>query len=739
MARKGWYDFSPGVRPRWEYGRIDQQAYQLGFAELLNLIIENGTVRKRQGLINSGHKDDGTAITSHDGLPFASGVGAFAWEPGFLYFLLNFFNAPGEPVRQDLSLSYTVGQFFHVYNKVASFLDSSGTKRSVIINEDSTKEYSTTEFGLIVEAAGRRFFFNSPQVNAGFNKISFVGGIIVAAITLESYISPGVKLQWDSGPGPGQVWASLCYDPDTTWSRYTSDAYVNTAYENAFIHSAVWWIRNGIYYSVATPSLGSTSQATSGGDSQALHTISTIAQNNQQIDVRGSRSDQMFSIQLSGDLVPGNTITSTIDGDASPVATAYVTSHAATMAAHAAALNADATLQALGISAYYPGTGRNIALYGPVTSGVTVVTGGASQASCPDIVIDQLKNFRYADGSGATLISTDPIIVTLKGYGFIRWVAWGNGLFMGTSRGVYEFVSGLGPGFSPLAGGFYPQELSNRGAMDIKHAKSMTQNQGHAVTKNCVVYVSGDDEVSILNRYTKKVQTTKLDLPDTHAIDSMAHFGDSKVAILCANVTARSQWNSATGYDASSNFIIILDELDGSWTAFDIPAISIFGLDGKALLVKWIDASGVVQVGMVPWRTYLKYQTTPLPASVSYVDQSLSGNQSFTARIVTLPVQIPGLGDLGDHKSANRMVLRVKDTYSLSFGLKGRNLRPWVQTDKPYATNLPDLYSGDIDQQIDANNVKQVQVQIEDSSTYGMEVLAILSEFTSNLEEGPTP
>jgi hypothetical protein len=740
MAKKTWSDFSAGIRPRWEYGRIDSQAYQLGFETLDNLIIENGSARKRQGLVNSGTKDDGTAIVSHDALPFANGVGAFAWQVGYLYYLLNFFNAPGAPVRQDLSLSFTVGQFFHALGKVASFIDTSGTKRSVIINEDSSKTYSTTEFGLIVEAAGRRFFFNSPQVNAGFVAISFVGGVALAAVTLESYIDPGVKLQWDSGAGPGQVWASLNYDPNPSWSRYTDNAYVDTTYETTFIPTVIWWIRNGQYYSVATPAIGSTSQLQSAGDTRPQHTISTIATNNQQIDVRGSRSAPAYLIQLSADLIAGNTITSTINGDPSPVATAFATTHVAAMTDHAAALNADSTLQAAGISAYYPGYGRTILLFGPVVSGVSAVTGGASQATIPDVIVDQLKNFKYVDSTQATLIATDPIITTLKGYGFVRWVAWGNGLFMGTSRGVYEIVSGLGPGFSPLAGGFYTQEISNVGAMEIKHSKSLTQNQGHAVTKNCVVYVSDDDQVSILNRYTKKVNSVKLDLPDTHAIDSMAHFGGSKVAILCANVSTRANWNTATGYDASTNFICILDDQDGAYTKFPILAISIFGLDGKGLLVKWIDTLGVVQVGMIPWRTYLKYQTTPMPAATSYLDYKLSGASSaFTAKIVTLPIQIAGLSDIADHKNLERLVLRVKDTYSLSLGLKGKTLRDWDQTKPKYALALPSFYSGDIDEKVQSGNMTMPQVQIQDSSQYGMEVLAIMSQFTSDAEEGPVP
>lgn len=739
MARKLYTDFSAGIRPRWEWGRIDQASYQMGFEALDNLIIEGGAARKRQGLVNSGTKDDGTAISSHDGLPFANGVGALAWEAGtstpFLYYLLAFFNQTGAPVRQNLSLSFPVGQFFHVLGKVASFLDTSAVKRSVILNEDTSLTYSTTEFGLIVEAGGRRFFFDSPQAIPGFTLISFIGGVLIAGVTLESYIPAGIKIVQQTDTGPGTYYVSLNYDPNTAWPKFCSSVWGTGVWGPAMTHTAIWWWRNGRYYTVVTPGMGTTSQLQSAGDTQGQHTISSIASAQQSISVRGSRSAPLYSMQLSADLIAGNTLTTTINGDASPVATAFATSHTATMIAHTAALNADSTLLAAGITATYPGTGRVITFFGPVTSGTFAVTGGASQATAPNIVIDQLQNFTYADGSGATLVATDPIIFTIKGYGFIRWVAWGGGLWIGTSKGVYEIVSGLGPGFSPQAGGFFPQEVSNIGALEIRHAKTQAQNQGHTVTKTTVAFVSDVDEISILNRYTKQVNRLHLDLPDTHAIDSMAPLGGSKIAVLCANVTTRATWATTTGYDASTNFIYLVDEIDGSYTKFTIPAISIFGLDGKGLLVKWVDSLGVVQVGMVPWRDFLKYQSDPFPANAVYLDRSLTASTPVAAKIITLPIHLAR--DLGDNKTPNNLAIRIKETAYISFGLKGKTLRPWDSTMAPANLAINSLYSGetgDLNFTIDASAKDRVQVQIEDSSQYNFEVLAMQAAFDDTPE-----
>ena len=736
--RKLWSDFSAGIRPRWEWGRIDQQAYQLGFETLDNVIIEGGAARKRQGIVNSGLKDDGTAITSHDGLPFANGIGALAWQTGFLYYLISFYNQTGSPVRQDLSLAFTVGQFFHTLGKVASFFDSAGVKRSVILNEDTTKTYSTTEFGLIVEAGGRRFFFNSPQTNPGFTLISFIAGVLVVSVTLESYIPPGRQIFQQTDTGPGTYYVSLNYDPNTAWPAFCPSAWGGGVWGVAMTHTVIWWWRNGVYYTVATPGIGTTSTLISAGDSQGQHTVSAITVSEQAISVRGSRSAPLYSMQLTADLIAGNTLTTTINGDATPPATAFSTTHIAAMIAHTAALNADATLLAAGISATYPGTGRVITFFGPVTSGTFVVTGGASQATAPNAVIDQLQNFTYADGTGATLVATDPIIFTIKGYGFIRWACWGNGLWIGTSRGVYEIVSGLGPGFSPQSGGFFAQEVSNVGALEIKHAKSLTQNQGHTVTKTCVVFVSDVDEVSVLNRYTKQVQSIHLDLPDTHAIDSMAPLGGHKVAILCAEITARSLWSTTTGYNSTNNFLYILDEIDGSYSKFPIPAISIFGLDAKGLLLKQV-VSGVVQVGMIPWRSFLKYQGSPFQATPVYLDTTLTASIPFTARIVTLPVHLSR--DLGDQKTGNLLTLRVKETASLSMGYKGKTLRPWDSSLPPANMALNSLYSGetgDLSFMVDASAKDRVQVQVEDSSQYNFEILAMQADFSEN-PDGQTP
>ena len=821
--RLQWDDFSQGIRPRWEYGKLYRSAYQknaMGFAELLNLIVENGTARKRQGIVNSSTKDDGTAIVSHDGLAFANGIGAFAWQVGFLYYLLSFFNQSAAPVRQDLSLSFPVGQFWYALGKAASFLDTGVVKRSVILNEDASKTYSTTEFGLIVEAAGRRFWFNSPQANPGFTLISFVGGVLVASVTLESYIPAGTKIVQQSDTGPGQYYVSLNYDPNVNWSAFCGASFCSANWGPAQTHTAIWWYRNGVYYSVVTPGLGTTSQLQSLGDSQIQHTISSIATALQTIDVRASRSSALYSYQLAADLVSANVIAPIINGvSVSPIT--FVTNHVTTMAAIVtainanttlssqgilasysgsgrninlsgqvtamslavtsgatnttatgiktvffsgvliasnstqvningvalapvvfttdspttialivAAINANTTLQAMGVSAYYAGSGLSFTLWGKMTDCTMIVTLGASQAtvsvtSTPPV--DTLQNFMYSDGSGATLVSTDPILLSIRGYGYIRWAAWGGGLFVGTSLGVYELVSGLGPGFSPLAGGFFPQLISNVAAIDIKHTKSQVQNQGHTISKNCVVYVCDVDQVAVLNRYSKQVQKIRLDLPDTHAIDSFAPLGDTKVAILCVNVTNRAAWSTTTGYDASENFLYILDELDGSLTKFDVTAISIFGLDGRGLLVKQVDSLGVVQVGMIPWRDFNKYSTTPMPAASVYTDATLTATTPVTARITTLPIQ--GSLDLGDQKNIKRVALRVKDSQHLKISQKGySDPSEWFASDPGFDIVAPGLFSGDVDLQINSQYRSYWQLQIEDNSQYNLEVLAFQTD-----------
>jgi hypothetical protein len=86
------------------------------------------------------------------------------------------------------------------------------------------------------------------------------------------------------------------------------------------------------------------------------------------------------TLTLDADLVTGNTITTTINGIV--VATVFATSHAATMTAHIAAINAKAELIALGISAEAGSTNRIIVLKGKGLdlAAASVVTGGASQA-----------------------------------------------------------------------------------------------------------------------------------------------------------------------------------------------------------------------------------------------------------------------------------------------------------------------------------------------------------------------
>ena len=87
------------------------------------------------------------------------------------------------------------------------------------------------------------------------------------------------------------------------------------------------------------------------------------------------------TVTLDADLVASNVITTTINGTA--VATTYATSHAATMTAHIAAINANTTLAAAGISAAAGSSTRIVVVSGPVNADLTVtsaVTLGATQA-----------------------------------------------------------------------------------------------------------------------------------------------------------------------------------------------------------------------------------------------------------------------------------------------------------------------------------------------------------------------
>jgi len=91
--------------------------------------------------------------------------------------------------------------------------------------------------------------------------------------------------------------------------------------------------------------------------------------------------DDLVTETLDADLVASNVLTTTINGIA--IATTYATSHAATMTAHIAAINASAPLIALGISAEAGSTNRIILIK---TKGLDLVvtgavTAGASQAN----------------------------------------------------------------------------------------------------------------------------------------------------------------------------------------------------------------------------------------------------------------------------------------------------------------------------------------------------------------------
>lgn len=94
----------------------------------------------------------------------------------------------------------------------------------------------------------------------------------------------------------------------------------------------------------------------------------------------GPHKDKATTL-LDADLVASNVITTTINGEA--IASTFATSHAATMTAHIAAINADAELAALGISAVAGATNRGIVISAPAGLDLVVtqaVTLGASQA-----------------------------------------------------------------------------------------------------------------------------------------------------------------------------------------------------------------------------------------------------------------------------------------------------------------------------------------------------------------------
>lgn len=88
------------------------------------------------------------------------------------------------------------------------------------------------------------------------------------------------------------------------------------------------------------------------------------------------------TLTLAGDLVGSNVITTTINGTA--IATTYVTSSAATVTAHIAAINANDTMIALGITATAGSTALKIVINGvgkDITSTAVVTLGDGQVAS----------------------------------------------------------------------------------------------------------------------------------------------------------------------------------------------------------------------------------------------------------------------------------------------------------------------------------------------------------------------
>lgn len=95
---------------------------------------------------------------------------------------------------------------------------------------------------------------------------------------------------------------------------------------------------------------------------------------------------------LSADLVTSNVLTTTINGTA--VASTFATDHATTMTAHIAAINADTTLAAAGITAAAGSTNRIVVISAPSGVDLTVtgaVTLGDTQATVTIVYGTNLK------------------------------------------------------------------------------------------------------------------------------------------------------------------------------------------------------------------------------------------------------------------------------------------------------------------------------------------------------------
>jgi len=347
-----------------------------------------------------------------------------------------------------------------------------------------------------------------------------------------------------------------------------------------------------------------------------------------------------------------------------------------------------------------------------------------------------LENFTFQDGNSGltTLYPSDPIDLDLSGIGKILWVSEGFGLFFGTDRGIYELVNGLGMGFSPANGGFFPNSLGNYAVMPITHTASKARNQCVTMTQESVVFTSDVDTITVFNRKAKAAQQLKIDVPTTHAIDSMAWLGGPHVAVLLADISARASWG-ANGYNAASNIIVIVNEVNGVVSRFTgLSPFTIAGCGGDGLIFKASNGT-TVKAGAIPYRSLERYSSNPTAFDpATFYDYT---STPYTARVLTMPLN--GGSDIGDERRVSRVRLRVANTRSVTV----KQITPQIdpETDPVSVTwinpeGAPSLFTGDVDFTIDTYMAPYVQIEISDSSSYPLEVLAIQLDLEINQDSG---
>jgi hypothetical protein len=332
-----------------------------------------------------------------------------------------------------------------------------------------------------------------------------------------------------------------------------------------------------------------------------------------------------------------------------------------------------------------------------------------------------------------TLYPSDPIDLNYGAIGTILWMSQGFGLFIGTTVGVYQITSGLGPGFSPLSGGFLPNSLGNFFTMPVTWTGSRARNQCVTMTQESVVFVCSVDTVACLNRKTRQINKMKLDVPLTHAIDSMAWLGGPHVAILLADIAARNSWG-ATGYNAANNIVLIVNEQTGTVSRFTgLNAFTIAGVGGYGLVFKASDGT-TIKVGAIPYLALERYASSPAVFDPSTF-YDYSGN-AYQMRILTLPLNVGK--DIGDPRHPVRVRVRVHNSWSFSVRQNGQTLTTWTAADPGYGLSLPNLYTGDVELTLTSGYQAFTQIEITDNSSYPLEILAVQVDLTiqSSVEDG---